>query len=67
MFEEGGGGEGEFQPLLVIVAYPKQKTNVFGSQVLFGYLLIRKWRFFRLPFSDIVFGSASSRKRGSIF
>ena len=27
-----------FRPSLII-AYPKQKMNVFGSQILFGYLI----------------------------
>ena len=41
--------------------------NVFGSQILFGYLIDPKMAIFRLPFSDIAFGSASSRKKGVHF
>ena len=51
----------------LIIAYPKQKINVFGYQILFGYLIELKNCLFRLPFSDIVFGWASNRKRESIF
>ena len=53
--------------LSLIIAYPKQKLNVSGSQILLGYLIGPKMATFQASIFGYRFRMGLQQKGGSIF
>ena len=51
----------------LIIAYPKQKMNVFGSQILFGSLIDPEMVIFHASIFGYCFRVGPQQKKGSIF